>query len=156
MQLKGSSAAPSGTYHFGWCDLRYNWDAPSPVFYTGKSIASAFFHSDRVRGRRVTCDALLSCTPEGFFKEENMLIIHFPLPDSCRFETTGFKACVSNLHASTTFLDAPSLCLTLNRPRKLIYWCSVHPFAPLGLREGGGSETVERLSRVKSDFFQHM
>lgn len=91
-----------------------------------------------------------------FFKEENMLIIHFPLPDSCRFETTGFKACVSNLHASTTFLDAPSLCLTLNRPRKLIYWCSVHPLAPLGLREGGGSETVERLSRVKSDFFQHM
>lgn len=107
MQGKGSSAAPSGTNlvtrykrHFGWCDLRYNWDAPSPVFYTGKSIASAFFHSDRVRGRRVTCDALLSCTPEGFFlKEKNMLIIRFPLPDSCRFETTGFKACVSNLHA---------------------------------------------------------
>lgn len=48
------------------------------------------------------------------------------------------------------------LCLTLSRPQKLIYGCSVHPLPPRGLREGGGSETVERLSRVKSDFFQHM
>lgn len=78
----------------------------------------------------------LSCVT--LFKEWKVLIIHFLLPYSCRFKPAAFRSPLfepKGFHHRHPGCSLPvSLCLILNRPQQLIYWCSDHPLAPLGVK----------------------